>query len=1682
MKKLLKKTALSLLISAAISSSVVAADVDSIFTYTGYTPYTSAINVTDVFTAQDENGNNAFSKNSGSLTFRVANTGGDGVYSLLGLSDPTKDNTYISFYLSRKNGKDIYGIEIRDENNGGFLIKNDQIRTDPLDKSTDYSTVTYVFDAENKKISIYVNGEEKKVYSGDVKFLSSIPSLSTAYVGKTDRATGNEYSFVGSVDYAGATSQVLTPEQVKKAYESSLSVADQISIERGYQAQKREGLGAYKTEKNAIYAGTRTVQQDDSNDAYGYRIPALLTTKNGVVIAAADKRYKHWSDWGNIDTVIRRSFDGGTTWEDTKTVINLASQSSYGDYQSAFLIDPLLVQDKNTGRVFMLVDMFPESGGYNSVNKQSGEGSGYVKIGDAYYQELTDTDGQRYTIREGGVVYNANNQPTDYKVVVEGDPSSSFKNLGDIYQGDTRLGNVYLDASSTNTSPLRIKTHSHLWLTYSDNDGETWSSPTDVTHQVKKDWMRFLGTGPGTGIQLQDGSLVMPVYYTNGNGKQSAALIISKDGGKTWTMGESPNDSIYYSSGGSQHISDSSQELTESQVIQLNNGDLKMFSRSYNKYVTISTSHDGGYTWENSAVIDDVLLDPYSQMSVIKYSKLIDGKEYVVFANPHASTRTNGMAWLGEVQENGSIKWKYNTSFEPADDANGQYAYNSLTELSDGSVGILYESKSGWDIQYVRFNLEELFWQGNFIYRDVRDDTHKDVTLNSPREETFYKIGDGEMIKMGKGKNLANLEVREGIATLNQEADDTGAKQAYAQVSVKANGTVRLADSDQLNLSHLLLEKDAILDLNGTDITVNNGTDDTATGLRDANIVGNILNKNVDKEATFTYAVNGKHTFSGLVGDGENGKVNLVYSPEENDAQLTLAGSSFVNLLDVKNGTVTYAAETTHVAEKANVHSNANLVLKDDANVNIGSVVLEDAANLIAEVNKKDGETQLFTKEVSGAGNLIKKGAGTLLLSGNIQHTGNTDLQEGAIELIDNAQLNSTLTLAKGTTLGGQGSINSDSNWVEDSVIYPNFNSAAVTVFNRSADDGEFVGKTLNFGNVDNQGATVSLAVENKGTDMSQWKHDSVNILGRFTTSDPTTVNLYMLGSDGATTEVASDKNGNGQYDADEGLSLIKVYGDVSRIDSFALGTVTDQLKSAYQFELVSFEKGRAGNYYDYQLHRKLITKSGKAIHNVVYAPLPDAPTLEQEELVLTAVPDNAPTLELEELVLTAVPDNAPTLEQEELVLTAVPDNAPTLEQEELVLTAVPDNAPTLEQEELVLTAVPDNAPTLEQEELVLTAVPDNAPTLEQDELVLTAVPETAPTLDLDKELPELIVWKVLAEGLELPDGTVTDGLSGNETSLPEAPASVLAAAAQDAETRYQVVSQVPSYLVANSAAMYQGTTVRDMFTDNLWAKQKKGFYVEQRHTRSDYKTDLGFADYGYNYESIQNTTLFGSYMPVSASTELHAGVAFSNQKVTPKAVDGYSSTKYKTTSLMLAMHNEWNNVLLNTHLGIHWHDGKVSATERNIATIKGEQYQIGAELGYKFKLGQFSITPVAGLSYQHFDMSINDKSSAQLKVNAEPFKVFSQHVGSYFGWENDHIDLNIGALYEHHNDNNKQVVVNGDRFNTGSLDNAVVVKANADFKLTPQFRLGLQVNHRHSVSQSKVKQTNIGAKLEYQF
>src|SRR5215212_7663174 len=81
----------------------------------------------------------------------------------------------------------------------------------------------------------------------------------------------------------------------------------------------------------------------------------------------------------------------------------------------------------------------------------------------------------------------------------------------------------------------------------SDDDGVTWSKPREITASFEGfrksyDW-KVLATGPGHGIQLKNGRLVIPVWISLGTGAGAhrpsvTATIFSDDNGKSWHTGE----------------------------------------------------------------------------------------------------------------------------------------------------------------------------------------------------------------------------------------------------------------------------------------------------------------------------------------------------------------------------------------------------------------------------------------------------------------------------------------------------------------------------------------------------------------------------------------------------------------------------------------------------------------------------------------------------------------------------------------------------------------------------------------------------------------------------------------------------------------------------------------------------------------------------------------------------------------------------------------------------------------------------------------------------------------------------------------------------------------------------------------------------------------------------------------
>ena len=559
-------------------------------------------------------------------------------------------------------------------------------------------------DQPNGQVRLYVNGVLSRTNGKSGRFIKDMPDVNKVQIGATRRVNQTMWGSNLQVRNLTVYDRALTPEEVGKRSQL-FKVAN---------LEEKLPESAKVTEKKDVFeSGVNGGLNKDGINTY--RIPTLLKTDKGTLIAGADERRLHFSDWGDIGMVIRRSQDNGQTWGDRITISNLRDNPDAKDKNapSPLNIDMVLVQDPETKRIFSVYDMFPEGKAVFAMpNKPE---KAYERIGDKTYQILYKTGEKgHYTIRENGEVYNPKNQKTDYHVVVN-PKQRGYSDKGDLYKGKNLIGNVYFAQSTKN--PFRVANTSYLWMSYSDDDGQTWSAPRDITPSIRQDWMKFLGTGPGTGIVLRTGAhkgrILVPAYTTNNishlGGSQSSRLIYSDDHGVTWHAGEAPNDNrpvenkIIHSS----NMNNGGAQNTESTVLQLNNGDVKLFMRGLTGELQVATSKDDGVTWEKTIKRYPEVKDAYVQMSAIH--TMHDGKEYILLSNAAGPgrERKDGLVHLARVEKNGELTWIKHHLIQ-----GGEFAYNSLQDLGNGEYGILYEhsenSQNRYTLSYKKFNWDFL--------------------------------------------------------------------------------------------------------------------------------------------------------------------------------------------------------------------------------------------------------------------------------------------------------------------------------------------------------------------------------------------------------------------------------------------------------------------------------------------------------------------------------------------------------------------------------------------------------------------------------------------------------------------------------------------------------------------------------------------------------------------------------------------------------------------------------------------------------------------------------------------------------------------------------------------------------------------------------------------------------------
>ncbi|MBI5381804.1 MAG: exo-alpha-sialidase [Opitutae bacterium] len=256
----------------------------------------------------------------------------------------------------------------------------------------------------------------------------------------------------------------------------------------------------------------------------------------------------------------------------------------------------------------------------------------------------------------------------------------------------------------------------HLW---SDDSGRTFSPPVEITAQLagfqkKYPWHVF-APGPGHGIQLKNGRLIVPVWLSPGelnpSGKGRAhrpsvtSTIYSDDHGATWQCGDIVPDTL--------------KNMNETVAVEADDGGVLLFIRNEDPAFrkAIAYSRDGATGWTKPE-LNEALYTPVCFASALRLSGAPD-KSRILFANPDSRLKTKSMVkWGGRTRENLTIKLSYDGGktwpvakvLEP-----GRSAYSDLTMLSDGTILCFYEhgfmSDNKYNTRYLtvaRFNLEWL--------------------------------------------------------------------------------------------------------------------------------------------------------------------------------------------------------------------------------------------------------------------------------------------------------------------------------------------------------------------------------------------------------------------------------------------------------------------------------------------------------------------------------------------------------------------------------------------------------------------------------------------------------------------------------------------------------------------------------------------------------------------------------------------------------------------------------------------------------------------------------------------------------------------------------------------------------------------------------------------------------------
>ena len=325
------------------------------------------------------------------------------------------------------------------------------------------------------------------------------------------------------------------------------------------------------------------VRHAGDDGAAAYRIPGMVTSKKGSLLAVYDVRYNSSVDLQeHVDIGLSRSVNGGKTWEKMRIPMSFGTYGGLPIAQNG-VGDPAILVDDVTGRIWVIAAWTHGMGNYrawfNSLPGMSLNETAQLMLASS------DDDGKTWS------------EPINITSQVK-DPSWRFLLQGP-GSGITMADGTLVFASQY-IAPDAIP---HACIIYSKDRGKTWK----ISEPARSN------TTEAQVAEVSPGELMLNMRDNRGG---SRAVSVTKDMGKTWAEHSSNRSAL-------QEPVCMASLLKVAAKDNVLGRDILLFSNPNStkdrKDITIKASLDGGVSWKekNQLMLDEGYGWGYSCLTMI---------------------------------------------------------------------------------------------------------------------------------------------------------------------------------------------------------------------------------------------------------------------------------------------------------------------------------------------------------------------------------------------------------------------------------------------------------------------------------------------------------------------------------------------------------------------------------------------------------------------------------------------------------------------------------------------------------------------------------------------------------------------------------------------------------------------------------------------------------------------------------------------------------------------------------------------------------------------------------------------------------------------------------------------------------------------------------------------------------